>query len=154
MRKLGKQFAVGVGQEFIAFKGERDAVLLDPGGLSFHSVLLVSARVSLQLANVVAELIIGHDEGSLVLGIRNAVGVIVVLRRCQNHHSEFSQHIQSGDTVGYLLRFHLLHPHLHQFLLFAHFGVVEEVIWKEANHLVTVLLPEADRDLNSLTTEP
>ena len=78
---LGEELAVWVWQELVLLEGERDAVLLDPGLLSLQGVPVVAAWVGLELAQVVAELVVGNDEGILMLGILNAVGVIVILGR-------------------------------------------------------------------------
>lgn len=128
-------------------------MLLQPRFLPFECFLLVGGWVGLQLANVVTELVIGHDESTLIPCVRDAVRVIVVLGWCRYHNTQRFELVQSCDGVWNFLGFYLLDAHLHQLLLFANFSVVEQVIRQETNDFVSVLLPVANSDLNASAAE-
>jgi hypothetical protein len=105
------------------------------------------------LINVVSEFVIGYNEGIELLGILNAVRVIVVLGRSLDDESLVSKLVQQSHVVRHLGRLCLSHVQSIQSLLLVHFLIVKEVVGKEAYHLMPVLLEELKHYLDPLHLE-
>ena len=146
-------------------------MLLEPLLLHFHHLInlcLVFDQLRLlhhEIAYVVPEQIIRNYEAfiafcTLLPGIWNAIGVIIVLTRCAYQNALFLQLKQIVYIVWQLL--HLGLNLLHFFRLGAlgnqvplalYFLLPEQVVWQEAKHAMTSTLPVLYCDLDPLAHE-
>ena len=79
--------------------------------------LLLFGLLCLLLLEVVTVLVIGDNESIGPLGILDAVGVIIVLRRCLNDVAFRSKCVQKGYIVRHLRSLVLLDVELAEFFL-------------------------------------
>jgi len=76
-----EQLAIRIRQEMILMKGITNRVVFYP--FSFFLFL----RSTFLFINVISELVICHNERIEALGILDAVGIIIVLRRSLHYHT-------------------------------------------------------------------
>ena len=126
---------VRIGQELIVVECVADGMVFDP----FPFLALLGN--ALLFLDVVPELIISDYACIELLGVLNAIRIIVVLRRRLNYVTLGCQVVEQTHIIWHLGGLEFLDVHGTQFLLEVDFIVVEEVVRQKTHYLMTVLLP-------------
>ena len=97
-----EELAIWIRQELVTLEREADRVLFQPRFLASQSLWLIGRWLDFDFAQVVAELVIGDDEGVRLAGILNAIAIVIVLRWSLNHDTFCSHLVESADRVRQL----------------------------------------------------
>ena len=92
-----EKFTVRIWQELVSAESKANRVLLDPLLFSAQGLGLVGRWLGLNLPQIVSELVICDNEGIGLACILNAVGIVVVLSRCFDHHTSLCHLIQGAN---------------------------------------------------------
>lgn len=115
--------------------------------------LLALIRVTFLLQYVVSVFVISHYESIELLSILYAVRVIVILRGCLHYETLISQIVKEWYIIWNLRNLHILEIHWGKFLFSVDLIIVEEVIRKEADYLMTILMPVFNYNLDTQNWE-
>ena len=152
-----------IGQKLVLVEGVADAVSFNPvarlfgGGLvdgqRFVDVLVrgfLGFEVLVDGIEVVAELVVGYHEGVEFAGILDAVRIVIILGRSFYQKVFLHQLVEKRDVIRQFRGLCVLQLFLLKFFVRLYLLVVEQVLWEETNHFMTVFVPVVHGNVDSL----